>query len=104
MSILKNMPCQSPAGSTMLQLARAAGDPSLLADVSVFFPEAVNASGSVDKTLLAGVKGVAIGAYFQLYLCALGGEGFNFIAAGAADFGLVYFGMNFFFHNEISFL
>ena len=43
----------------------------LLVEVRVFFAETVDASGSIQKTLLAGEKGMAGRADFHMFLSSL---------------------------------
>ena len=68
----------------------------------VLFAEAVNTARSIQKALLAGEKGMAVGANFHMHLLALGGEHFFFMPAGAGDGGVVHFGMDVFFHDSFS--
>lgn len=65
----------------------------------VLFLEAVDTSGGVNKTLLASVERVAVGADFSADVFALGGICFRFVAAVAANCCFVNFGMDIFFHD-----
>ena len=66
--------------------------------LAVLSVEAVNPASGVNKALLAGVEGVAVGADFKLHPLALGGPGLNFIATGARDGGFVSLGVDIGFH------
>ena len=68
--------------------------------LGVLFAEAINASGSVQKTLLASEEGVAGRTDFHMNLLALGRKHMLFMAAGAGNCGIVDFGMDVFFHQK----
>ena len=56
--------------------------------------ELVNTSACIDKLLLAGEEGVALGTDFNSDLAALSGLGCNSLAACATDYALFVLGMN----------
>jgi hypothetical protein len=85
-----------------LIFACVCGAGRLLAEIGVLFAEAVNTTSGVNKALFAGEEGVAVGADFHMHFGTLGGQGFDYVATGAADFGLVGFGMDFFSHVKYS--
>ena len=57
----------------------------LLLEVGKSLLELVNTSAGVNKLLLAGKEGMALGADINLQLAALGGLGFNNFAACTSD-------------------
>src|ERR1035437_7573685 len=67
-------------------------------ELGVFFLEAFDATGGVDEFLFAGVEGVVDAADFDFDVLE-GGAGFEGVAAGAAYFGEVVLGVDFFFHG-----
>ena len=71
----------------------------LFLQICVFFTEPVNTSGGIYEALLAGIKGMAVGAYFHVDGFSLGGQSFAFITAGAGNLGVVNFRMDLFFHD-----
>jgi hypothetical protein len=63
--------------------------------------ELVNASACINKLLLAGEEGVALGADFNSDLAAVRGLGGYGFAAGATNYALLIIGMNSGFHFDI---
>jgi hypothetical protein len=70
----------------------------LLLEVGKSLLELVNTSAGVNKLLLAGKEGMALGADINSQLAALGGFGFNNFAASASNNALLILGMNSVFH------
>ena len=60
--------------------------------------ELINTTAHVDKLLLAGEEGVALGANFNSHFASRGGSGRNSFAASATDYALFILGMNSGFH------
>ena len=62
-----------------------------------FFIEFIHTAAGIDKLLLAGIKGVTLGADFDLdvTLCT---AGLNDLAAGTPDSGLLVLGMDALLH------
>src|SRR5271165_875861 len=72
--------------------------------VGIFLGEAFHAAGGVDKLLLAGEEGVAIGADFHVELFTLdGGAGREIVAAGAVHGYGVIVGVDTGFHGKTPF-
>ena len=67
----------------------------LLSDSSQSLLELVHATACIDKLLLAGVEGVALGADFNLHLATLGRARDDSLAAGALDDALNVLGICF---------
>jgi hypothetical protein len=61
--------------------------------------EAINAATGIDQLLLAGVKGVALGADFNPEV-ALDGAGLKRFAASAANDALAVYGVDIFLHKS----
>ena len=61
--------------------------------------ELINTSACINKLLLAGEEGVALGADFNFDLRALSGLGGYSLAACATDYALFVIRMNSGFHN-----
>jgi hypothetical protein len=70
-------------------------------EIRIFLPEAINTTSGVNKTLLAGVKGMAVGTNFGFDLFALGSQQHSLVTAMATNFGLKCLGMNIFFHDDL---
>jgi hypothetical protein len=70
---------------------------SLIFDIVTLF-EAVYPAGGIDKFLLAGKEGVALGAYFHGNI-PRGGAGFDNITAGAGNFYRFIVGVYIWFHR-----
>ena len=60
--------------------------------------ELINASACIDKLLLAGEEGMALGADINSQLAALGGLGYNSLAACTSDGASLIVRMNSVFH------
>ena len=60
--------------------------------------ELINTSACINKLLLAGEEGVALGANFDSDLASLGGLSNNGFAACASDYALFVLGLNSFLH------
>ena len=73
----------------------------LLANALQSFLELINTSAGVNKLLLTGEEGVALGANFNSHLAALGGTGNNSFAASALNDTLYVIGMDSAFHFSI---
>ena len=71
----------------------------LLSDSSQSLLELVQATACIDKLLLAGVEGVALGADLNGDVL-LGGAGLDHGAASAPDGGLLVIGMDSFLHGS----
>ena len=56
--------------------------------------ELVNSSACINKLLLAGVEGVALGTNFNSDFAALGGLGSNYLTASATDYTLLIIRMD----------
>ena len=63
--------------------------------------ELINTSACINKLLLAGEEGVALGADFNSHLATGGGLGGNGLAAGAADNALFVLRMDSGFHFNL---
>ena len=61
--------------------------------------ELVKTSASINKLLLTGEEGVALGANFNSDFATLGGLGSNYLAASATDYTLFVIRMNSRLHN-----
>ena len=70
----------------------------LLLEVFESLLELVNTSACINKLLLAGEEGMALGANFNSDLASLGGLGNNGFAACALDHALFILGLDSFFH------
>ena len=70
----------------------------LLVKVLESLLELINTSACINKLLLAGEEGVALGANFDSDLASLGGLSNNGFAACASDYALFVLGLNSFFH------
>ena len=68
--------------------------------VGVLAAEALDASGGVQKLLLAGEEGVAGGADFHVDIAPVCGPGCECITAGAMHANFVIIGMDSGFHNS----
>ena len=77
--------------------ARLRGD--LLLDSSQSLLELVQTTACIDKLLLAGVEGVALGANFNTHLATLSGTRNDGFAAGALDDALNVLGMDSVLHD-----
>lgn len=73
----------------------------LLLERSDSLLELINASAGVNKLLLTGKEGVALGANINLQLAALRGLGFNNFAASASDLANFVIRMDSFFHVHV---
>ena len=65
---------------------------------AVLLVEAFNTSARGNRSLLSGVERMAFGANINSQFAALGGSGFNNLAASAPDDALFVIGMDAFFH------
>ena len=74
------------------------GETILLLEVLESLLELINTSACINKLLLAGEEGVALGANFDSDLASLGGLSNNGFAACASDYALFVLGLNSFFH------
>ncbi len=70
----------------------------LLLEVFESLLELINASACIDKLLLTGEEGMALGANFNSDLGALGGLRYNGFTARASDYALYILGLDSFFH------
>ena len=70
----------------------------LLLEVLESLLELINTSACINKLLLAGEEGVALGANFYSDLASLSGLSNNGLAACALDYALFVLGLNSFFH------
>ena len=102
----RNMPhCASPPDDGRAHPARDGTVPCekcwLLLDSSQSLLETIQPSACIDKLLLAGVEGVALGANVHTQFTALGGAGDKGLSAGAADCTLNVLRMNSVLHFTI---
>ncbi len=96
--------CKNTAQSLYAGKAKSAHDAEiseLLLEVLDSLLELVNTSACINKLLLAGEEGVALGANFDGNLASLSGLGNNGFAACASDHALFVLGLNSFFHFKI---
>ena len=63
--------------------------------------ELIHASAGVNKLLLTGEEGMALGADINSQVAALGGLGFNNLAASASDFANFVIRMDSVFHFHV---
>jgi hypothetical protein len=70
--------------------------------LGVFFLKPINPPGSIYKSLLSSVKGVAIGAYLNINVFSASGLSLYLKPAGTFNHSRVFFGMNLFFHGKTS--
>ncbi len=68
-------------------------------EVTELLLKAVNTTCGINKTLLTGVEGVAVGTNFSAYLFTHGGVEFGLITAVTAYSCLIKFRMDIFFHD-----
>ena len=73
----------------------------LLSDSSQSLLELVQTTARIDKLLLAGVEGVALGADFNAHLAALGGARNDSLTACALDDALNVLGMDSVLHVHV---
>ena len=73
----------------------------LLSDSSQSLLELVQTTARIDKLLLAGVEGVALGADFNTHLATLGGARNDSFAASALDDALNVLGMDSVLHFHL---
>jgi hypothetical protein len=73
-------------GSPQAALLSARGGEASGRLLAVFLTEALDATGSIDNLLLAGVERVAGGADFDVQRLAAGGAGRELVAAAAGNF------------------
>ena len=71
--------------------------PAFLLFDAVLFVELINTAAGIDELLLAGVEGMALGAYLNGDVLA-GGAGLDQSAAGTSDDGGLIVGVNSGFH------
>lgn len=69
--------------------------------ITVFAAEFIHPSGGVNNFLLAGIKGVAGGAYVNMQLLGAGGARHKCIAATAHYFNFIILGVYIRFHIKI---
>jgi hypothetical protein len=67
----------------------------------VLAPEFVDAPGGIEDLLLAGIKGMARGANFDVHLPAQGGSGRKLVAAATDHLDVGVVGMDSFFHDDL---
>ena len=93
-------PQESRKGEPITQLAHLFETRSegLLLGRSKSLLELVNTSAGVNKLLLAGEEGMALGADINSQLAALGGSGFHSLAACTTDGANFILGMDSVFH------
>jgi hypothetical protein len=73
----------------------------LISRFTVFRPEFLNPTGGVKQFLFAGIKRMTLGTNFNLYF-RNGCPGFETVAAGAAHFAGIIFGVYVFLHGILS--
>ena len=74
----------------------------LLASLFKSSLELVKTTACIDKLLLTGVEGVALGTNFNSDFAALGGLGSNNLAASATDYALFIIRMDSRLHNKFT--
>ena len=69
--------------------------------VTVFFPEFLDSSGTINELLFSGEKGMALGAYLNPNIL-LGGAGFESVATGTGYNAFIIIWMDVFLHISCS--
>jgi hypothetical protein len=71
--------------------------------LAVFLAELVDPPGCIDKALLSGEEGMAVGADLHIDRLGTGRMGLQRKAAGTLDGGLLLLGMDILFHDTLLF-